>query len=139
MAITREEKKAEAIRRMKAFHYFEPSIEDFEKYGKIMVNEPPYGAHYYIDDDPELVATIEELEKENNILVYAVIRCWTNFGQLDSLLYVNEWIQDWKIFDIDLLNGITFTCTINRDHPEIRDYGSIRFTRTIAAGLMREF
>ena len=139
MAITREEKKAEAIKRMKALKYFSLSIQEFKRYGKIMVNEPPHGAHYYIDDDPELVKKIQEMEEENNVLVYAVVRAWTEFGQLDSILYVNDWIQDWKYFYEDLKDGITYTYTFNRETPEYSDYGSIRIMRGCAAGLLRRF
>ena len=137
--ITREEKVKEAIRRMEVLGYFEPSIEEFRKYGKIMINEPPYGAHYYVDEDKELVRKIEDLEANDNAVVYAVVRSWTNVGQLDSILYVDDWKDDWITFYKDAQDGITYTCTINRDAPEIVDFGSIRFKRTIAAGIMRAF
>ena len=49
-----EEKKQEAIRRMKKLGYFGQSINAFRRSGYVMINEPPYGAHYYTHDDEVL-------------------------------------------------------------------------------------
>ena len=103
MNIPREAKKAEAIRRMKALHYIGQSNKEFEKYDKIMINEPPWGAHFYVDDDKELLEKIKELEASDNILVYAVIRCFMSFDgetlPMDSLLFVEDCRDEWEYFD----------------------------------------
>lgn len=141
MNISREEKKAEAIRRMKKLHYFKPSIKDFEKYDKVMLNEPPYGAHYYIDEDERLVSKIKELEKEDGILVYAVIRSFLTDGfesfVMDSLLFVEDYKEEWEFFDEDLPNKIIMSYTINWNWTDCSEYGSIGFDYTSAAGLKR--
>lgn len=141
MNISREEKKAEAIRRLKALHYFEPSIEEFEKNDKIMVNEPPWGAHYFIDDDKALVEKIKELEEQDNILVYAVIRSFMAIDgetlNMDSLLFVEDYEEEWAYFDEDIKDRIIMSYTINWDWEDCSEYGSIQFDYTPAAGLRR--
>lgn len=141
MNISREKKKAEAVRRMKALHYFDPSIEEFEKHDKVMVNEPPWGAHYYIDDDKELVEKIKELEKQDNILVYAVIRSLMSVGgetlNMDSLLFVEDYKEEWIYFDEDIKDKIIMSYTINWNWQDCSEYGSIGFDYTQAAGLRR--
>ena len=141
MNISREKKKAEAIRRLKALHYFEPSIEEFEKHDKVMVNEPPFGAHYFIDDDTALVEKIKELEARDNILVYAVIRgIFIVDGQtlnMDSLLFVEDYEEEWAYFDEDIKDKYIMSYTINWDWEDCSEYGSICFDYTPAAGLKR--
>ena len=122
---------------MKKLNYFSPSIEEFRRYGKVMINEPPIGAHYYIDEDEDLVQKIREMETEDNVVVYAVIRTWTNIGQLDSIVYVDDWQEDWERFDEDADDGLLYTFTWNRQDEGFSDYGSIAYKKTPAAGLMR--
>lgn len=132
-----EEKKQEAVRRMKALDYFDLSIKEFEKFGKVMINEPPVGAHYYIDEDEELVRKIKELEERDNILVYAVVRKFYKEGTMDSFLFVEDYEEEWEYFDEDLPSGIIMSYTFNRFDPGCSEYGSIGFRKTIAAGLER--
>lgn len=141
MMISREEKKAEAIRRMKKLGYFKPSIEQFKRYDKVMLNEPPLGAHYYIDEDKKLVEKIQELEESNNLLVYAVIRSFltdgtTNFT-MDSLLYVEDYKEEWQYFDDDIKYNIAMAYTINWTWPDCSEFGSISIGKTSGAGLKR--
>ena len=139
--ISREKKKAEAIRRMKALHYFEPSIEQFEKWDKVMVNEPPFGAHYYIDDNKGLVEKIRQLEEQDNILVYAVISSIMTDGyedlMMDSLLFVEDYEEEWEYFDEDIQDKYIMSYTINWTWQDCSEYGSICFDHTVAGGLRR--
>ena len=137
--IPREEKKAEAIRRMKALGYFDLSIAEFEKYDMVMTNEPPLYAHFYIDDerDGELKKWVDEFEEKNNALVYAVIHSLTTIGEMYSLLYVEDYKEEWKYFDEDYPYGIVMAYVINVDAPHCSEFGSMRVKLTAAAGLRR--
>lgn len=141
MNISREDKKAEAIRRMKALKYFSPSIKEFKLYDKVMINEPPLGGHFYIDYEPELVEKINELEARDNILVYAVVRSYLSDGfetfKMDSLLFVEDYKEEWEFFDEDLPYKTIMTYTINWNEPDFSEYGSIGFDYTPGAGLKR--
>lgn len=142
MKISREEKKAEAIRRMKALHYFDLSIKDFKENNLIMINEPPLGAHFYTYYEPELEEKIKELEERDNVLVYAVIRAYLTFDgsemiKMDSLLFVEDYKEEWEYFDEDIKDKIIMTYTINWNWQDCSEYGSIGFDYTPAAGLKR--
>ena len=131
------EKKAEAIRRMKKLDYFSQSINAFRRSGYVMINEPPFGAHYYTHDDERLQQAIKEFEEENNALVYAVVRAFTSLGVMDSLLYVEDYREEWEYFDADVDYGTVMSYTINYDMPDCSEFGSIGFAKTIAGGLQR--
>lgn len=140
---TPEEMKAEAIRRMKKLKYFEPSIELFEKEGAVMMNEPPFGAHYLIDESnsPEtysiIAPQIERLQTDGMRLVYAVIMSHSNLGDTFEILFVDKYKEEWEYFDEDLPDGITYCYCYNASDPQNSEFGSIGIKWTIAAGLQR--
>lgn len=140
---TPEEMKAEAIRRMKKLKYFKPSIDLFEKEGAVMVNEPPYGAHYLIDESnspetyPIIAPQIEKLQKNGERLVYAVIMSLSNPGKTFEFLFVEQHKEEWEYFDEDLTERIIFCYCYNASDPQSSEFGSITFKWTIAAGLER--
>lgn len=130
------EKKKEAVNRLKAMRYFGKSKEEFRRSGKVMINEPPFGGHFYVDDDEELVSKIKEFENEGK-LVYAVVRSKFDGGLMDSLLYVEDERDEWPYFYDDLRNGTTFCYTFNRSFPNFSEYGSIGIMLGAGAGLLR--
>lgn len=81
MNVTREEKMAEAIERMKALRVFKPTIKQFKDDGYISISEPPFGAFYWAEGDD--LKRIREFEEQNNALVYLVVRSYTTFGKMD--------------------------------------------------------
>ena len=98
MKVSIEEKRAEAIKRMKAFGFYHEAIELFEKNGTPLSSEPPWGAFYALDDKQK--AAVHEFEEEYGGLVYSVIRSFhQELGVIDNLLYVSdekdEWPWDW--------------------------------------------
>ena len=135
--ISKDKKKQEAIRRMKKLNYFGQSISAFRKSGYVMINEPPYGAHYYTHDDERLQKAIKEFEEQNHALVYAVVRAFTSLGDMDSLLYVEDFEEEWEFFDGDVEYGTLWSYTINWDMPDCSEFGRIGFKPTIAGGLQR--
>lgn len=141
MNIPRAEKKIEAIRRMKKMQYFSPSVREFKLYDKVMVNEPPIGGHFYTDYYPELEEKIKELEERDNILVYAVIRAYLTDGTekfiMDSLLFVEDYKEEWELFDEGIADGYIMSYTINWNWMDCSEYGSILVERTPGAGLKR--
>lgn len=61
MNISREDKVAEAVKRMKKLKYYADSIRLFQKDGLLMVNERPFGAHFFVSG--EVAEKIKEFEK----------------------------------------------------------------------------
>lgn len=68
MNITREEKRAEAVERMKLLSIFPETIKQFERDGYISISEPPAGAFFWAGDDD--LQRIHDFEESYNALVY---------------------------------------------------------------------
>lgn len=134
MNISIEEKKAEAIRRMKMLGIFPETIKQFEA-GYVSRSEPPFGAYYWVEGE-ELEA-LRKFEKENDCLVYTVVRSYTSIGMMDSYLFVGNDRGEWELDNDDLKEGYAFTCTINYDAPDCSEFGTIGFKLGAAAGLVR--
>ena len=134
MNISMEIKKMEAVKRMEVMKIFTPAIKQFKKDGKVMVSEPPLGGLYWVEDELETI--IKKFEKENNALVYLVVRAFTNFGKMDSLLFIGDYEEEWEVENEDIKDGIVFSYTINYDMPDFSEMGSIGY-RSIGGGIIR--
>lgn len=134
MNISINEKKIEAIKRMKMMRIIPDAIKQFKNDNQIMVSEPPLGGLYWIED--KLQSIIKEFEEENNALVYLVVRAFTNFGKMDSLLFVGDYKEEWEMENEDIKDGIVFGYTINYDMPDCSEMGSIGY-RSIGGGIVR--
>ena len=135
MKKTHEEKKQEAIKRMKAIGIIEQVIDDFDTNGLVNISEPPLGAYYWPDED--IVKVMKQFEKEYKAVIYSGIRCFTNFGELYSFLYVSDYPGEWKQDRSDLKDNKCVAYVYNKDVPEYSEIGSIGFQLTPAAGLKR--
>ena len=67
MRISIEEKKAEAIERMKALGIFPQTIKQFKDEGYISISEPPLGAFYWAEGED--LERIRQFEDEHDELV----------------------------------------------------------------------
>ena len=135
MNVSIEEKKAEAIKRMKAWGIFGPAIQQFNKQGYVSVSEPPVGAWYWLNDEEK--ARVESFEQEHNALVYAVVRSFTEIGILDSYLYVSDYTEEWPMDWEDLREGQQCCYVYNQQDPIFSEFGSVGIKLTMAAGLKR--
>lgn len=135
MKVPREEKKAEAISRMKAMGIYRETIKQFEKEDLVSKSEPPFGAFYWVED--EELEELHEWEKEHDALVYLVIRSYTSIGTMDAYLYVSDYKDELEIDREDLKENMQIAYVVNKDAPECSEFGSIGFEKTIAAGLKR--
>lgn len=135
MNVSREEKKIEAVKRMEEMKYWKQAKESFRRSDRVYVNEPPWGAVY--DLEPALAEEVKKFEDENNALVYMVVRSFTNFGTMDSLLFVSDYPEEWEMDHEDIKDGIVMSYTINYDMPDCSEFGSIGFRLGSGAGLIR--
>ena len=136
MKVSIEEKRAEAIKRMKAFGFFSDTVKLFEKNGTPLSSEPPWGAFYALNDQQK--ADVHEFEEEYGGLVYSVIRSFhQELGVIDNLLYVSdekdEWPWDWG----DIENMCPCIYAVNYNTPEFSEFGSIGVKMGVGAGLIR--
>lgn len=135
MKISREEKKIEALGRMKRLGVFSETIKQFEQEDLVSISEPPMGAFFWVEN--EELEEMRQFEQRHNALVYVIIRSYTTIGKMDSYLYVSDYKDEWQR-DRDMLNSNeAFAYVINRDMPDCSEFGSIGIRRTIAGGLAR--
>jgi hypothetical protein len=126
--MTRTELKNEAIKRceiLKGKGAFKQSVNQFIKSDKVSVSEPPFGAFYWLNEEEQ--KQVEDFEKQYNSLVYMVIRSFTEFGTLDSYLYVSQYKEEWEQDLQDLKEGCPLCYVYNKDCPEFSEFGSIGF------------
>ena len=136
MNISMEEKKKEAIKRMKFLRIYSGIRKDFENENIVSLSEMPLGAYYYADNKQKEI--IKEIEKNMNCLVYTGIRSYTNFGLMDAFFFVSDYKEGWKEERQELKNNEAIACVYNHDIG-CTDVGTIGFKRTTAAGLIRTF
>lgn len=134
MNITREEKKIEAIKRLKEIGIIEDAIDQFIEEDTVMVSENPFGFLYWLEDDQKKL--VNEFEEEYNALVYLANFCKTEFGGLLALFYVSDQEEEWEMDNADIADGYAMTYCINLDCPDFSEFGSIAFN-PINGGIKR--
>ena len=133
--MTRDEKKIEAIARMKKAGIFPQTIKQFEEDGYVSISEPPVGAFFWAEGED--LQRIRDFEEKHNALVYLVIRSYTDFGKMDCYLYVSDYPEEWPQDREDLANSEPMAYVYNHDMPDCSEFGCIGTRRSIAAGLLR--
>ena len=134
MKISREIKKVEAIKRLKAMEIIPEAIRQFEEDDLVNVSENPYGMLYWLDDEQKEM--VEEFEEEYDALVYHANLCNTEFGKLLSLFYVSDYKEEWEMDMVDIKDGYACVYCINFDCPDFSEFGSIAF-KPIFGGVKR--
>lgn len=134
MMVSVEKKKAEAVSRMKKMDIFGPAREKFRRSNKVMISEPPFGGLYYLNDAQ--MEVVKKLEKENNALVYLVVRSFVEDMEMESYFYVSDYEDEWEMDNDDIRDGYAMTWTQNLTYPEFSEFGSICF-RSTGGGVLR--
>ena len=135
MNISREEKKVEAIARMKKWGIFSQTIKQFEKEDLVSISEPLIGAFYWVEG--EELERMKQFEEQHNALVYCIVRAFTEFGKLDAYLFVSDYKEEWQMDHEDQKAWQQLAYVVNWDAPDCSEFGSIGLQRTVAAGLKR--
>ena len=135
MKVSMEEKKIEAVKRMKELKIFPEVIKQFERDGLVSLSHPPVGAHFWLDDEQKKI--VADFEKENDALVFTGIRSYTDIGVMDSYLFVSDYAEEWEMERRDFKHGRALAYVYNHDAPDCSEMGSIGIAPTPAAGLRR--
>lgn len=136
MEVSREIKKVEAIKRMKAMGLFPDAIKQFKNADIVMVSEPPLGGLYWLNDEEKEM--VRKFEQENNALVYLVVRSFTNIGKMDNIFYVSKHQDEWEMDNDDIKENYSFVYVVNHDMPDCSEFGSIAW-KSIGGGILRAF
>lgn len=135
MNISREEKKIEALARMKLWGIYHPIVQQFKQDNLLSESAPPLGACFWIEG--EQLKRVQEFEEKNDALVYHVIHSYTNIGELESYLYVSDSPEEWGMDREDIKAGQQCVYVLNHDMPDCSEFGSVGVELTGAAGLRR--
>ena len=114
------EMKKEAIERMKMLKMLDNPIVEFDKEGKLNLSER--GILFWLNKKEQNM--VNEFERENDALVYHVIKSYTNSGLMYSLLYVS-YSEEWSYDREDIKNESAVAYVINVDAPECSEFGKI--------------
>ena len=136
MKVSRETKKEEAIKRMKAMNIYSEAIKQFKNADIVMVSEPPLGGLFWLNDEEKEM--VSKFEQENNALVYLVVRSFTNLGTMDNIFYVSDYQDEWEMDNADLNENYACVYVINHDMPDCSEFGSIAW-KSIGGGALRAF
>lgn len=123
MNVSRIEKKREAIKRMEVLDVYSETIRQFEKEGLVSYSEPPLGTNFWLTEEQRQI--VRDFEEQYNALVYFATRSYTEFGTLDSFLYVSDYEDEWVLDNNDIKNGYAYAYVYNHDVPEYSEIGLI--------------
>lgn len=121
--VSRETMCAEAVKRMEMFGLFKPCINAFKR-NEIQLSEPT-GALYEFSDNWELNKIVKEVEEKYSSVVYHVIHCYTDFGELYNLLFVPNDKSYWESERAEIADGYVFAYCANMSVPEYSEFGTI--------------
>ena len=134
MISMREKQKAEAAFWLELMGVREDVRRKFEEGGTVMLCSD--GQYHPVDDS--MGAEIRQFEQEHDATVYLAVRVFTVLGDLDAMLFVGKYEEEWPLEREDIKAGYAMSYTINRDYPECSEMGSIFFRTTEDGGIVRE-
>lgn len=136
MKISVDEKKAEAVRRMKMLDIYPETIQQFEKQGLISISEPPLGAFFWAKEED--IEYIKIFEHRFNTLVYMIVRSYhSDMGVLDSYFYVSDYREEWES-DVAMFKDLAaYVYVYNHTDPWCSEFGDIGILKTATAGIVR--
>ena len=136
MKVSREIKKEEAIKRMRAMNIYSDAIKQFKNADIVMVSEPPLGGLFWLNDEEKEM--VSKFEQENNALVYLVVRSFTNLGIMDNIFYVSDYQDEWFMDNADIDEHYACVYVTNHDMPDCSEFGSIAW-KSVGGGVLRVF
>lgn len=128
MKVSLEDKKIEAIRRMKMLDLSVNVVNAFEKDGTITVFDTQWKTKFKAEEND--IKRIKEFEEEYSVLVYGVIRWYTDIGEMDSYLLVGDYREEWEQERSNLRFGEAFVYVYNHDAPFCSEFGLIGIRKT---------
>ena len=133
MKITMEQKKIEALERMKTLKLYPNVIKEFEKENIVNMSENGGFLYWLNDEQKEIVSAFEA---EHDALVYHVIHDFTGFGELLTFFYVSDYEEEWEYDREDLKDGYTCAYVKNLSDDMCSEFGSVCFKQQFG-GLVR--
>lgn len=133
MKTTMEQKKIEALERMRTLKLYPNIIKEFEKENIVNMSENGGFLYWLTDEQKEIVSAFEA---EHDALVYHVIHDFTGFGELLTFFYVSDYEEEWEYDREDLKNGYACAYVKNLTDDMCSEFGSVCFKQQFG-GLVR--
>lgn len=131
------EKKEEALKRMRLMGIHEATIAQFVEEGKISFSGKSYlGANYWVDEERK--KAIEKIEKEYNILVYyAIEQKYQGNITILYLFYVSSFENEWSMDHESIEENYQYSYGLNETDPLLSEFGEIKF-KNLFGGLVKQ-
>ena len=139
--VTREEMKAEALKRMEMLGLHENVVHEFEE-GTLNYSDrmrmfgKPVGVLYWIT--PEVEKLVRDFEEQFGGMVYHLMHTNTSFGELVEMLFVSKYEEEWETDIEDIKSGEMLAYVYNLTYPEFSEFGHIGIKKAYG-GLVREW
>ena len=133
MKTTNEQKKIEALERMRTLKLYPNLIKEFEKENIVNMSENGGFLYWLTDEQKEIVL---DFEAEHDALVYHVIHDFTGFGELLTFFYVSDDDEEWEYDREDLKAGYACAYVKNLTDDMCSEFGSVCFKQQFG-GLVR--
>ena len=133
MKTTNEQKKIEALERMRTLKLYPNIIKEFEKENIVNMSENGGFLYWLTDEQKEIVL---DFEAERDALVYHVIHDFTGFGELLTFFYVSDDDEEWEYDREDLKAGYACAYVKNLTDDMCSEFGSVCFKQQFG-GLVR--
>lgn len=112
----------EGVKRMRALKMLKQPINEFKKEGVLNLSENGGYLYWLEPNERDMVA---KFEAEHDATVYHVIKSFTTFGVMYSLLYVSAYEEEWDQDMVDIKSGMALAYVVNVDMPDCSEFGSI--------------
>lgn len=143
MGITMEEKKREALRRIRLLGIAPEVYSRLDESGVVSICPP--GESEPLCASAETAGRIKEFEEEKNALVYLVVRNYlktrtrflpvSHWHPIDNYLFVSDDDDLWELDRLTIRDGHPFVYTYDVDTPEMSEYRFIWLAKNSAGGL----
>ena len=132
----KEQRKDEAIKRMKLLKMNSNVIREFNREDKLNLSEGV--GHLYWLDEKQLKEVDKFEENHPDCTPFHVVRSFTNFGEMLAILFVSKHDEEWELDLEDLKEGYVLAYVVNLNAPDCSEMGSVVVKPSIG-GLVRKF
>ena len=121
--VSKAEQKEEAIKRLRILKVHPNVIKEFQ-YDNPLINCSYKGILYWIRDE-RWEEIISKFEADYNAVVYHAIFTPTGFGDLLTLLYVSEHVEEWAADNEELEHGFAYAYVANLTNDICSEIGRV--------------
>jgi len=125
--IPKEEKKQKAINLLETMQINKTLLAEYQNFDIVPSFASLNFQNAWCDFGEEIKAKIKELEEKYNLLVYAVTKDITSYGELYNFLVVPDYAEDWQYLLTELGAGRfrVLAYVWNKTHDQYSEFGSI--------------